>query len=99
MNGGYSSKAPKKSFKCVLLNNRNKLAGVPVGHSVVLKEYYHTIKMVLEKLCYSVHNWMICVDFKMANFLLGQQSGYTKYPCFLCYWESQAMDQHWMKNQ
>ena len=24
----------------------------------------------------------------MVNFLLGQQSGFTKYPCFLCMWDS-----------
>ena len=39
----------------------------------------------------------MCVDFKMANFLWGQQGGYTKYPCFLCYWDSRAISQHWVK--
>lgn len=24
----------------------------------------------------------------MVNFLLGQQGGYIKYPCFLCLWDS-----------
>ena len=33
----------------------------------------------------------------MVNFLLGQQGGYTKYPCFLCYWDSRANTQHWVK--
>jgi hypothetical protein len=33
----------------------------------------------------------------MVNFLLGQQSGYTKYPCFICLWDSRADDQHWEK--
>ena len=37
------------------------------------------------------------MDFKMVNFLLGQQGGYTKYPCFLCYWDSRASTQHWVK--
>ena len=69
-------------------------ACVPVGHS---EELYDSIKMVLEKLFYSVHNWVICVDFTMVNFLLAEQSGYTKYPCFFCY--SRATDQHWMKKQ
>ena len=31
----------------------------------------------------------------MVNFLLGQQSGYTKYPCFLCYWDSRAKQKDW----
>lgn len=33
----------------------------------------------------------------MVNFLLGQQSGYTKYPCFLCLWDSRAKAEHWKK--
>ena len=33
----------------------------------------------------------------MVKFLLGQQRGYTKYPCFLCYWDSRASIQHWVK--
>ena len=33
----------------------------------------------------------------MVNFLLGQQSGYTKYPCFLCYWDSRDKVNHWTK--
>ena len=46
--------------------------------------------MVLNKLWYSERNWAICVDFKMINSLVGQQGDYTKYPCFLCYWDSRA---------
>ena len=30
----------------------------------------------------------------MVNFLLGQQNGYTKYPCFLCMWVSRAKSEH-----
>jgi hypothetical protein len=33
----------------------------------------------------------------MVNFLLGQQSGYTKYPCFLCLWDSRAKHEHWAR--
>ena len=87
----------KRSLKCVLLHKGNKFACVPIGHSVVVKEHYVNVKMVLNKLGYSEHNWAICVDFKMVNFLLGQQGGYTKYPCFLCYWDSLARTQHWVK--
>ncbi|KAI6647416.1 hypothetical protein LOD99_12412 [Oopsacas minuta] len=53
--------------------------------------------MVLQKLCYDEHNWIACVDLKMVNILLGQQSGYTKYPCFLCLWDSRADEVHWEK--
>ena len=29
--------------------------------------------------------------------LLGQQSGYTKYPCFMCKWDSRDKINHWIK--
>ena len=29
--------------------------------------------------------------------LLGQQSGYTKFPCFLCLWDSRARGSHWIQ--
>ena len=53
-----------------------------------MKEDYNTISLVLEKVKYHEHHWVICVDLKMEIFLLGQQSGYTKFPCFLCLWDS-----------
>ena len=87
----------KRSLKCVLLHNANIYASVPIGHSVALKESYSTVKMVLQKLCNEEHKWLICVDLKMVNFLLGQQGGYVKYLCFLCQWDSRADDQHWQR--
>ena len=35
----------------------------------------------------------------MVNFLLGQQSGYTKYPCFICKWDSRDRAQHYVKKE
>ena len=64
---------------------------------MVVKEQYLNVKMVLNKLCYSEHNWAICVDIKIINFLLGQQGGYTKNSCFFSYWDSRATSQHWVK--
>ena len=32
----------KQSLKCVLLHNASTYAGVPIGHSVTLKESYST---------------------------------------------------------
>ena len=39
----------------------------------------------------------ICVDLKMVGFLLGIQGAYTKFPCFLCLWDSRARTEHWIK--
>ena len=33
------------------------------------------------------------------NFLLGQQEGHIKYPCFLCYWDSKSNEEHWVKKE
>lgn len=89
----------KRSLKCVLLHNGNIYGSIPIGHSVTLKEKYANIKVVLERLKYHDHEWLICVDLKMVNFLLGQQGGYTKYPCFLCYWDSRAKEEHWVRKE
>ena len=35
----------------------------------------------------------------MVCFLLGQQSGFTKYPCFLCMWDSRAKNEHWIRKE
>ena len=74
----------KQSLKCILLHNGNQFASVPIAHSTTLKEKYETVKYVLEKIGYDQHKWFICVDLEIVNFLLGQHSGFTKYPCFLC---------------
>ena len=65
----------KRNLKCALLHNGNKFACVLFRHFVIVEEHYLNVNMVLQKLRYSEHNWAICVDFKMVNFLLGQPVG------------------------
>ena len=36
------------------------------------------------------------MDLKIVNYLFGQQSEYTKYPCFFCLWDSRFKDKHWV---
>ena len=62
-----------------------------------LREQYKAIKSALEKISYDQHKWLICVDLKMINFLIGQQSRITKYPCFLCLRDSRDRAQHNVK--
>ena len=76
-----------RSLKCVLVYNGKEYSPVPTGHSIHVKQKYKEIKMALKLLKYQEHNWIICEDSKMVNFLLGQQSDYPKYPCFLCLWD------------
>lgn len=89
----------KYSLKCVLLHNGNAYGAVPVGHSVHLREEYEDIKTVIDLLKYHEHQWIICVDLKMVSFLLGQQRGFTKFPCYLCMWDSRAREKHWTQKE
>lgn len=85
------------SFKTVLLHNGNERPSIPIAYSTKHKETYESVKLVLKKINYHKHKWMICGDFKMIGFLLGQQSGFTKYTCFLCLWDSRDYANHWTK--
>jgi hypothetical protein len=89
----------KRNLKAVLLSNSNNIASLPVGHSVHLKETYENFQLLLTKLKYRDHEWMICGDLKVLYLLLGQQAGYTKYPCFLCEWDSRVLSKHWEQKQ
>ena len=59
----------------MLLRNGKKFTCAPIEHSLIVKEHYLNVKMVLQKLCYSEHSWARYVDFKMVNFLSEQQGG------------------------
>jgi hypothetical protein len=85
----------KRSLKAVLLHNGSYHASLPVDHSVNLKENYENVELVLTKIGYTAHDWMICGDLEEMCIFLGQQAGYTKYPCFICEWDSRARSQHW----
>ncbi|GBL75050.1 hypothetical protein AVEN_243837-1 [Araneus ventricosus] len=78
----------KTSLKTALLPNGNSFTSLPLGHSVHLEENYNDLSTILEKINYKEYRWMVCGDFKMLTMLLGQWAGYTKYPCFLCLWDS-----------
>jgi len=54
-----------------------------IAHSVILKEVYKNIAMELNKIKYTEHAWKICGDLKILTMISSQQSGFTKYPCFL----------------
>ena len=53
------------------------------------------MKMLLLKINYHAHCWSICSDFKAIAILLGLQTGFKKYCCFLCYQNSRARDKHY----
>jgi hypothetical protein len=88
----------KRSLKAVPLHNGSNYTTLPIGHSVHLKESYENLELILTKIGYTSHDWMICGDLKVLCMLLGQQAGYTKYPGFMCEWDSRARSQHCEQN-
>ena len=64
----------ERSLKNVLLHNSNNYALIPVGYSVIMKESYENLVVLLDRINYKNHNWMICGDMKIVCMLLGQQS-------------------------
>ena len=62
-------------------------------------ECYANLDLILNKLSYSDHKWTVCGDLKVISMLLGQQSGYTKFPCFLCEWDSRDRKEHYIKKE
>lgn len=84
------------SLKAVLLFNGNEQPSVPVGHAVNMKETYENMRILLQSIKYEEHKWNICADLKVVALLTGLQSGYTKYCCFLCEWDSRARNQHYV---
>ena len=86
-----------KSLKAILLHNGNKFPSLPIAHSVHMKENYDSVKILLDAVKYDEYNWQLIGDFKMVRFLMGLQSGYTKFPCYLCLWDSRADAKHYIQ--
>jgi len=89
----------KTSLKAVLLHNGNRYASVPVGYSAHLKETYETMALLFDKIRYRECNWRICGDLKVIAILMGMQTGYTKYCCFICEWDSRDRKQHYIQKK
>ena len=63
-----------RSMKAVFLRIDNKVASVPVAHSVKLKECYLDMKHLLKVLHYDLHQWKLCGDLVNLDFREGVQS-------------------------
>ena len=57
------------------------------------------IEKVLSMIKYSAHNWKLCGDLKIETIQFGQQSDFTKHPCFLCLWDSRDRENHYKKQK
>lgn len=87
----------KTSLKSVLLHNGNLLPSIPVAYSTQLKETYDSMRNILEKIKYNEYKWKICGDLKVVAILTGLQTGYTKFCCFLCEWNSRDKAAHYVR--
>lgn len=89
--------ASSYSVKTVLLYNGNTKPSIPIAHSVVLRENFDTLLLILDCVKYTEHSWQICADLKVVAMLTGLQTGYTKHCCFLCLWDSRARGEHYIR--
>ena len=64
-----------------------------------MKETHDSMDQLLSALNYHDHGWLICGDLKVVGLVLELQGGYTKYPCFLCLWDSRADDQRYIRQE
>lgn len=82
--------ASKRSLKAVLLFENSSKKPVPLMFALGMKENYATMKLILERIGYEAQNWRLNCDFKVLSLLAGMQTGYTKYCCLFCKWDSPA---------
>ena len=85
----------KLSLKATLLHNGNEYLSILIAHATNMEECYDAMQLLLDKVDCKLHQCFICGDLKVIGILLGLQSGYTKYCCFLCTWNSRARYEHY----
>jgi len=73
----------KFNLKAVLLHNGNIHLSILSIHSVHVKETYENMDLLLKAISYWKYGWKICGDVKDLGLLLGMESVYTKFYCFL----------------
>ena len=62
-----------------------------------IKESDDSMKQLLQYIKYDTYKRNICADLKVIVLLLRLQLGYTKFPCFLCEWDSRDKAHHYVK--
>lgn len=54
--------------------------------------------MILERINFPAHDWLLCGVVNFFYMTVGQQRGITTFPCFIYELDSRARDQGWSKN-
>lgn len=86
----------KSSLKAALICDKYKFPTLPVAYCHA-KEDRESIRKLLELLDYKNLNLPIVADLKVINFLLGLKSGFAKYPCFYCEFDSRNSEKDFEK--
>ena len=86
------------SLKAVL-HNRNSFSSFPIGRSVQMTEIHNSMDHLLFAVNHQECKWLMYGDLKVVGLVLGLQGQYTKYPCFLCFWDSRANNQHYVRQE
>ena len=60
-----------------------------------LEENQTNVKTLLIALKCDQFNWQVIRDFRMVAFLVGLQGGFTKFPCYLCHFDSRDTTAHY----
>lgn len=84
-------------MKAAIIHNRNSLPTIPLAYATDMKESYDSMNRILDLIQYQKHQWKIVSDFKVLTILNGMQGGNTKFPCFLCEWDSRARKEHYIR--
>ena len=64
-----------------------------------MKETHKFMDHLLFTVNYQEQKWLICGDLKVVGLVLGLQGWYTTYPCFLCFWDSWADNQDYIRQE
>lgn len=80
------------------MHKGNTKSSIPIGYGKHIKETYESIKQLLYIIRYDQHQWKVCSDLKLVAILSGLQGGNTKFPCFLCLWDSRDRQNHYTRS-
>lgn len=56
----------KTTLKAILLHNGSKYQSISIAYSIILKETYENLQLILDLIKYKENEWKICTDLKLV---------------------------------
>lgn len=75
------------SLKAALICEKHELPTIPIAYARI-KESKESVHALLSHIKYENFCFPIVADLKVINFLLGFKSGFSKFPCYYCMFDS-----------